>query len=284
MNPLFLIMLRSIASKRLQYFKYNYSTSSNGNINTSLNDRNDMNVSPNPPSFFHNESNLPKKINDLVGKDNIEDMGKKNEVENKFTASIQPPKPHFDLLGSPAPQLAIPPPVFTNLDSSQMKSGDSRILSKTPGSSSTDTQNYFQSYKDFCMGMAYLGVGTAVIYFMFDQHERLDVSERQMQMMKKKQKDLVVQVQTYKNKLNKIAVENAKKNIVLQGKMQMHIALLRQQLREMGVEPVDIDKAIEQFEQDVKVDIAANSVELWVPGESALKRMIPDPHEYSKRK
>jgi hypothetical protein len=216
---------------------------------------------PSVPTYFHNEANLPEKLNQTDNKsvkiqavhDAVKQTtGMESKIVNNNSSAV-PPRPLFSV-------------------------GD------VAGATSKNTHNYFSSYKEFCKGMAYLGVGIGVTFFLFDQHERLDESERKMEMMKKKQKEVVVQMQSYKNKLNKIAIDNAKKNVVLQGKMQMHIALLRKQLIELGVEPVDIEKAIQQFEEDVKVDIAANTVELWVPGESDVKRLIPDPHEYSQRR
>ena len=261
-------MLRiAVAPKRLAFgtksSRY-YSTASGSN-------------SGNPPSFFHNEANLPKKIEPVP----------ENTVLAKKEPVSLPPKTHFEdnsgvdsaKTALSAQQAVMPPkPLFSDPANASLPPPT------PPPGPSADTSNYFRSYKDFCKGMAYLGVGMGVIFFMFDQHERLDVSERQMQLMKKKQKELVLQMQTYKNKLNKVAVENAKKNVLVQGKMQMHVALLREQLLELGADPVSIAMAIDKFEQDVKVDVASNTVELWVPGESKLKSLIPDPHEYSKKK
>lgn len=178
-----------------------------------------------------------------------------------------------------------PPSFFHNEQNIPARHGEVAVAapgapedSKEQGNS--DTVNYFQSYKEFCKGMAYLGVGIGVLYTLFDQHERLEESERQLEMMKKKQRDIAVQVQGYKTKLNKLATENAKKNVIVQGKMQMHIALLREQLREAGLEPVAIAAAVQRFEHDVKIDVQATAVDLWVPGDDAIKQYIPDPHEY----
>lgn len=231
-----------------------------------------------PPSFFHNEANLPGKIEPVPGGTGL---AQKEAVP-------LPPKTHLEggsgantAVAGAKPALAVPQTV---MPPKPLFADAANTPPPPPPGPSADTSNYFRSYKDFCKGMAYLGVGMGVIFFMFDQHERLDVSERQMQLMKKKQKELVLQMQTYKSKLNKVAVENAKKSVLVQGKMQMHVALLRQQLLDLGADPVTIAAAIDRFEQDVKVDVAPNTVELWVPGESSLKSLIPDPHEYSKKK
>ena len=101
-----------------------------------------------------------------------------------------------------------------------------------------------------------------------------------MTLMRKKQREIANQMATYKSKLNKIAIDNGKNNVILQGKLQMHIALLRKQLHDNNIDPINIDEAIRQFEENVKIDIVSNKVELWIPGESEVKKYVPDTHEY----
>ncbi|AWU78362.1 uncharacterized protein C5L36_0E04170 [Pichia kudriavzevii] len=206
-----------------------------------------------PPSFFHNQSVIPLKHGEAV----------KEATVAPDTVESGPKAMSLAAPAAPAAPLK-PPTVFGGT------------------SNGRDSQDYFSSYKEFCRGMAYLGVGIGVVYFMFDQHERLDESERHMKVMRKKQRELATQMQTYKSKLNKMAVENAKKNVLVQGKMQMHIALLRQQLEKAGMKPVSIEEAIDKFQESVKVEVVGNAVSLWVPGEDDIKRSIPDPHEYKK--
>lgn len=301
-------MLRSyLCKKSFPKFRINYSTTptsssintnaTTSNIDKSINNINDNNI--NPPSFFHDKNDLPKKIDQNAKLEEKKDTLPKihfNSEINQVTNNVTPPRPLFSNPSIPLPHphpqphhLLLPNNHInndTNNNTNQHNNTSHSTNNNGNGivSPSTDTYNYFKSYKDFCIGIAYLGVGTGVIFFIFDQHDRLDVSERQMKMMKKKQKELVLQMQTYKTKLNKIASENAKKNVMLQGKMQMHIALLREQLLEAGIDPVTIDNAINKFEDEVKVDVSGNTVELWVPGESKLKSLIPDPHEYNKKK
>lgn len=242
---------------RLKLRKLNYSTNAQAPDPPGSNATGAL---PNtPPSYFHNGSKLPEKLE--AAPSEVNGASANGPVETTQTPPSRP--------ASPPPPPPVPPKA---------------LFAKQEEPVSPETGNYFNNYKEFCKGMAYLGVGMGVVFFMFEQHERLDESERKMRMMKKKQKELVVQMQTYKNKLTRITADNAKNTVMLQGKMQMHIALLRQQLLESGIEPVKIDEAIQRFQEDVKVDITANSVELWVPGEKEIKRLIPDPHEYNKRK
>lgn len=212
-----------------------------------------------PPTFFHNQTNLPEKMvpveTDLTKSDQDLTTTVLAAVGAKTGASLTPPP--------------TPPP---------------RSIFSTSEDKARDTRNYFEGYKDFCKGMAYIGIGMATLFFLFDQYERLDESEKQMKMMKKKQAELVAQMQNYKNKLKKVAIDNARQNVITQGKMQMHIALLRKQLEDLGVDPIDIDTAVQEFEHSIKIDIVGNRVELWVPGENDIKRLIPDPHEYNKKR
>lgn len=236
-----------------------------------------------PPTFFHNQPNLPEKMAPMETHLTKSDqttmsrilaavgatIGGKASLTSKAQeqAQTQAHSTTSALLPPPPPPVVPPRSIFS-----------------TPEDKAQDTKNYFQGYKDFCKGMAYLGIGMATMFFLFDQYERLDESERQMKMMKKKQADLVAQMQNYKSKLKKVAIDNARQNVITQGKMQMHIALLRKQLEDLGVEPTDIDAAVEEFEHTIKIDVVGNRVELWVPGENDIKRLIPDPHEYNKKR
>mgnify|MGYP004711223449 CR=1 FL=1 len=217
-------MIRQLSKIRIRL----YSTIGNDSSNVSK-----------PPTFFHNESNLPAKIE-----------------TTKPTTSIIPPKPIF------------------NNDNNDNNDNNN-------DSNNKDTKiNYFDSYKEFCKGIAYLGIGTSILYLILEQHERVEESERKMTLMRKKQREIANQMATYKSKLNKIAIDNGKNNVILQGKLQMHIALLRKQLHDNNIDPISIDEAIRQFEENVKIDIVSNKVELWIPGESEVKKYVPDTHEY----
>ncbi|KAK6461781.1 hypothetical protein DFJ63DRAFT_336551 [Scheffersomyces coipomensis] len=70
-------------------------------------------------------------------------------------------------------------------------------------------------------------------------------------------------------------------------KMSLHIALLRKQLNDLDIDPIDIDVAIKEFEKNVKADNSIKNVtgqSLWLDDNSTLKSYLPDPHDYDKRK
>ncbi|RLP63080.1 hypothetical protein L150_01792 [Candida albicans Ca529L] len=68
-------------------------------------------------------------------------------------------------------------------------------------------------------------------------------------------------------------------------KMSLHIAMLRKQLMDLGVSPIELDLAIKEFEKSVKLDNSIKNVTgqyLWLDDSSDLKQYLPDPMEYDK--
>lgn len=63
-------------------------------------------------------------------------------------------------------------------------------------------------------------------------------------------------------------------------KMGVHIAMLRKQLIDAGVEPVEADKALEEYRQSVQAK-SANGVEyLWLDSSSPYKSLMPHVRDY----
>lgn len=122
-----------------------------------------------------------------------------------------------------------------------------------------------------------------MLYTVLAQHEKIDELERQNRLLARKQAELAAQSARYKAKLGQLALESARNSVVAQGKMQLHIALLRQQLAQHSIEPVSVHDAVAQFESVVRVDTSNGRVELWIPGQLPIKALVPDPHEYHSR-
>lgn len=69
-------------------------------------------------------------------------------------------------------------------------------------------------------------------------------------------------------------------------KMSLHIAMLRKQLQDLGVQPADIDSAVLEFEKSVKVNNSIQNVTgnvLWLDDSSPLTGFIPDYREYDRK-
>lgn len=137
---------------------------------------------------------------------------------------------------------------------------------------------YLNLAKTFAIG----AIGASLIVYVVDQRERVDELERQLSIQRKNQKDLVKQTQNYKRKVANANMETAKRDVIVQGRMQTHIALLRSQLVAKGEKPVDVEHALERFQNEVKISVTPHGVDLWIPSESELKPSFPDILEYRR--
>ncbi|EGV62698.1 hypothetical protein PSN45_000611 [Yamadazyma tenuis] len=69
-------------------------------------------------------------------------------------------------------------------------------------------------------------------------------------------------------------------------KLSVHIAMLRKQLADQGYDPVNIDQALKEFEDSVKIDNSIKNISgqvLWLDKTSDLRRYLPDIHDYEKK-
>ncbi|XXZ99845.1 hypothetical protein QA089_002375 [Meyerozyma guilliermondii] len=90
-----------------------------------------------------------------------------------------------------------------------------------------------------------------------------------------------------KKKQDMVMIEERKEANRRNFKMGLHIALLRKQLKEAGIEPAGIDVATREYESSVRADSSVKHVSgqvLWLDDSSELKQYVPDAHEYDKRK
>lgn len=70
-------------------------------------------------------------------------------------------------------------------------------------------------------------------------------------------------------------------------KLTLHIALLRKQLEDAGIEPATIADALKEFESHVKVDNLSRNLGnlvFWLDDDSELKAYVPEVIEYDKRR
>ncbi|OVF08632.1 hypothetical protein EJF18_30511 [Clavispora lusitaniae] len=68
-------------------------------------------------------------------------------------------------------------------------------------------------------------------------------------------------------------------------KMALHIALLRKQLADMGVEPAEISQVIQEFERHVKINNSVQNLTgsaMWLEDSSPLNKYLPNYREYDK--
>lgn len=88
-------------------------------------------------------------------------------------------------------------------------------------------------------------------------------------------------------KKREIQILNERKNFQKREmKMALHVALLRKQLQEAGVQPVDINEAIAEFERNVKMENSLANVtgaSLWIVDDADIKSYVPSSHEYDRK-
>lgn len=64
-------------------------------------------------------------------------------------------------------------------------------------------------------------------------------------------------------------------------KMSLHIAMLRKQLMDLGVSPIELDLAIKEFEKNVKLDNSIKNVTgqyLWLDDSSGMLKILVSTH------
>lgn len=69
-------------------------------------------------------------------------------------------------------------------------------------------------------------------------------------------------------------------------KMALHIAMLRKQLADLGVDPADITLVILEFELNVHLNNSVQNLTgqaIWLDETSGLHAYLPDYHEYDKK-
>ncbi|GMM30744.1 hypothetical protein DAMA08_034890 [Martiniozyma asiatica (nom. inval.)] len=234
-----------------------------------------------------------------TSKELSEDIKEDGSIKQKVLTSAKPPiyfgasatnKNSERFPGSALTSTQFSPPATATpvsvAESIATKTSSSSSLNSTKSlnvaSKAESSLKYSQSYKEFCKGLAYLGVGTTLILLLYFQHEQVSELEGQQRVMKKRQRELYLQTQSYKKKIDSANFDRAKKELYIEGKMQMHIALLREQLVEAGLEPVSIEEAIETFKDRVSVTVSATQADMWIPGEDEIKKHMPHASEYDR--
>lgn len=129
-----------------------------------------------------------------------------------------------------------------------------------------------------------------LIYFAIDNyHARLLLQDEMFEKTLKQQKALAIAQASFKNVREKREMQmlNERKNTQKREmKMALHIGLLRQQLKDAGIDPVDISFANKEFERSVKMENSLANLtgtSLWVVDEADIKKYMPNTHDYDNR-
>ncbi|CAI5756595.1 unnamed protein product [Candida verbasci] len=154
-----------------------------------------------------------------------------------------------------------------------------------PSSSSSSSQSHEGSFKEITTLIAML----ALAYIAIDNYtSRIKIEKLHQETTAINLKALQIQQLNYQKdkKARDLQILKERKEVAKRSfKMSLHIAMLRKQLKELGVDPIELDKVVNEFEKTVKVDNSMKNVSgqyLWIDDSSEYKNELPDPMEYDK--
>mmetsp|Transcript_7668 Transcript_7668/g.9494 ORF Transcript_7668/g.9494 Transcript_7668/m.9494 type:complete len:221 (-) Transcript_7668:126-788(-) len=177
----------------------------------------------------------------------------------------------------------IPPPYNETLSPPQaINAGNTPPNSQVPPSFHESATGNHRSLKDFTSFIAMC----ALAYFAIDNYmNRIKLEKLNIETTAINLKTLQAQQANFLNARKKRdlqILQERKDQDKRNFKMGLHIAFLRKQLVDLGVDPVDIETAIKEFERSVRADNSIKNVSgqsLWLDDKS---RMYPSIHSSTK--
>lgn len=147
-----------------------------------------------------------------------------------------------------------------------------------------------QSGKNASKDFARILAMVTLVYFAVDNYQgRLKVEKMNEEITAINRKTLQIQQQNYLKARKQQDLRALKERVEVSKrcfKMSMHIAILRKQLLDLGVDPKDIPEVSEEFEKNTKI---SNSVQnltgtaMWLTDDSEYKGLMPDFREYDRK-
>ncbi|ODV57831.1 uncharacterized protein ASCRUDRAFT_78355 [Ascoidea rubescens DSM 1968] len=145
----------------------------------------------------------------------------------------------------------------------------------------------FFSVKDYGFGLLLI----SFIYFSFDNYLKAkELEGKVVEQINNNHKALAIAQMSFNKtrKKREMQILNERSNNQKREmKMVLHVAMLRKQLRDNGIEPVNIDDATAEFEKNVKMENSMSNLSgtsLWVVDDAPIKSFVPNIHEYDRRK
>ncbi|GMG53207.1 unnamed protein product [Ambrosiozyma monospora] len=241
-----------------------------------------------PPSYFSQPSKISTNLHNIREQQRQHLNGSTSESSSSttFTSSIASDQPIL----SPATSFEYnsrsvkTPPLLIREHST---------LSLPPSTHITDTSSSRNNHestgaqlskmiKEGGIGLLLATLATMIVVVYIEQDDKIQQLEKQSAMLKKRQKEMLIQVQSTKKNVMSQVTEANKSNILTQGRMQMHIALLKKQLEDQGMDPVEVSTALDMFEDEIKMENSKQGINLWIPSGSSMKSYLPDAHEYKR--
>ncbi|QLQ81359.1 hypothetical protein HG537_0F01200 [Torulaspora globosa] len=170
----------------------------------------------------------------------------------------------------------IPPPSYFSHDSSHH-------AAQIP---SSKLDNRSRSLTDIAMVIA---VGT-LCFLAIDNyrahHELQAQVERDRIKLAETQEFLTRQTNAARKKRELQILNERKTTKMREMKLALHVAMLRAQLQDHGIEPRSIDDCIHEYARSVKMDNSISNVSgtaLWINDDNSLKGLIPNVREYEDK-
>ncbi|SCU91947.1 LADA_0F13190g1_1 [Lachancea dasiensis] len=131
----------------------------------------------------------------------------------------------------------------------------------------------------------------ALSFFAIDNYRSRLTLELKMEenavRFKEAQESLAQQANAHRKK-RELQILNERKLIQTRDmKAVLHVAMLRKQLTDAGIEPVAIAQVLQEFEKNVRMENSVSNVSgtrLWLTSDSESKAYISDIREYDGRK
>ncbi|AAS53210.2 AFL164Cp [Eremothecium gossypii ATCC 10895] len=140
--------------------------------------------------------------------------------------------------------------------------------------------------KPLLEGALFVAVGTLAFFAVDNYRERTAAEVRlQKQLLESQRMHEVFtrQVNAARRKRELQVLNERKATQIRQMKMALHIAMLREQLHDRGVEAVGVDQVLQEFDRHVRMENSISNVSgtsLWVVDDAPAKPYVPNVRDY----
>lgn len=169
---------------------------------------------------------------------------------------------------APAPYGSAQKPV-ASVDSSEVSSKSDDATSSIPPPKSDRTEGLLKELSSVLAmcALAYIAIDNYNNRIRLEKlnHDTTAINLKTLQLQQ-------ANFMNAKKKLDLAVVEERKENSKRNFKMSLHVALLRKQLKEAGIEPLGIEEATREYEQNVRADSSVRHVSgqaLWLDDSSS---------------
>lgn len=151
------------------------------------------------------------------------------------------------------------------------------------------TTKYNEMKKPILEFAMIISVATLCFFAIDNYRVRTDLQDKlesEQIKMKEAQEFLTRQMNAARKK-RELQILNERKMVKMREmKLSLHVAMLRKQLQDHGIQPKSIEECVNEYENSVKMENSISNVSgtmLWVADDSNIKGYIPNVREYDVR-